>query len=288
MSDNLRGIVAMSLSMAFFTLGDGFVKVVGRDLPVSEIMALRGVFASATIGAVAVATGAFRQWRSLLTPLMAWRTLGEIGATVFFFLALMRLPFADAAAIGQITPLVVTAAAALFLAEPVGWRRWTATAVGFLGALWIIQPGAATFNPAAALVLVCVVAVTVRDLVTRRIGDTIPVVLITFAAAASVTLAGFAIAPFERWVVPDAGHLGKIAIAALMVLAGYICTILATRSGDISIVSPFRYTSILFAILGSVLVFGEPVEVETITGVVVVVGAGLYTLHRERVRMSAG
>ncbi len=284
MKDNIRAISAMTLSMFCFTLGDSFVKVVGRDLPVSQIMFLRGAFASLIILAVCIATSALSQWRQLLTPLMGWRTVGEIGATVFFFSGLMRLSFSDAAIIAQMTPIAVTAAAAIFLAEPVGWRRWSATAIGFLGVLLIIRPGTSTFNPAAIFVLLAVAAMVLRDLVTRRIGTALPIMLITAAASISVMLAGLALALFETWKVPTATHLAGLAAAASTVIGGYIFTILATRAGDMSVVAPFRYTSAVFGVAIGIFAFGDTIDTITVIGLTIVIAAGIYIFAREAKR----
>ncbi len=263
MKVNLRAILAMTLSMLCFTVGDAFVKVVGKDLPVTQIMFIRGFVASCLLLVAALTTGALADWRKLLTPLMAWRTVGEIGATVFFFSGLVRMSFSDAAAIGQVAPLAVTAGAALFLAEPVGWRRWTATIVGFLGVLLIIRPGTSAFNPAAILILLAIGSVALRDLVTRRIGATLPILLISAAAAGSVGIAGLVLSPLKSWQPPTAMHLLLLASAATTVIGGYIFTILATRSGDVSVTSPFRYTSAIFGIGIGVFAFGEHVDTPT-------------------------
>ena len=281
MKDNIRAILAMTLSMFCFTLGDAFVKVVGRDLPVSQIMFLRGAFASLMILGLCWQTGVLRQWRQLLTPLMGWRAIGEIGATLFFFAGLMRMPFSDAAIIAQMTPIAVTASAALFLAEPVGWRRWTATAIGFLGVLLIIRPGTSAFNPAAILVLGAVAAMVLRDLVTRRIGTALPVLLITAAASISVMFGGLALALFETWQPPTVSHLAGLAAAACTVIGGYVGTILATRSGDMSVVSPFRYTSAIFGVAIGTLAFGDTIDAITLIGLAIVIAAGIYTFARE-------
>jgi drug/metabolite transporter (DMT)-like permease len=284
MKANIHAILTMTLSMLCFTVGDTFVKVVGSDLPISQIMFLRGLFATLFIAGACIWTGAFRQWRTLLIPLMAWRTVGEIAATAFYFAGLMRMSFSDAVAIGQVTPLAVTAAAAIFLSEPIGWRSWTATAVGFLGVLLIIRPGTSAFNPAAILILGAVAGVVLRDLITRIIGTTIPITLITTAAAASITLAGLALAPFETWATPAPWHFGYLATAAACVLGGYVLTILSTRSGDISVVSPFRYTSAIFGVAIGVLIFRERIDTLTLIGLAIVIAAGIYTFAREAKR----
>ena len=284
MRENVRAILAMTASMLCFTAGDAFVKIVGRDLPVSQIMFVRGAFASCLVLGVCAWMGAFTQWRRLLTPLMAWRTVGEICATLFFFTGLMRLSFTDAAAIGQVAPLAVTAGAAVFLSEPVGWRRWTATAIGFVGVLLIIRPGTSAFNPAALLIVMAVAAVALRDLVTRQIGSTLPILLITAAAAVSVTLAGLLFSLVETWRVPTPTLLACLAAAATTVLGGYVFTILATRAGDVSVVSPFRYTSAVFGVGIGVLAFGEHPDGLTLLGLGIVIAAGMYTFMREAKR----
>jgi drug/metabolite transporter (DMT)-like permease len=286
MKDNLRAIAAMTVSMLCFTVGDAFVKVVGRDLPVGQIMFIRGAIASVLLAASAAYTGILIEWRTLLRRDMLARTAGEIGTTLFFFSALVRMSFSDAAAIGQIAPLVVTAGAALFLSEPVGWRRWTATLVGFIGVLLIVRPGTSAFNPAAILVLASVIAVAMRDLATRRIGATIPILLLSTAAAASATVAGIAMAPFENWRTPDVLQLAMLAAAAMTVIGGYVFTILATRTGDMSIVAPFRYTSALFGVGIGILAFGDVVDRMTYIGLIIVIAAGVYTFWREAKRRS--
>jgi drug/metabolite transporter (DMT)-like permease len=286
MKDNLRAIAAMTVSMLCFTVGDAFVKVVGRDLPVGQIMFIRGAIASVLLAASAAYTGILIEWRTLLRRDMLARTAGEIGTTLFFFSALVRMSFSDAAAIGQIAPLVVTAGAALFLSEPVGWRRWTATLVGFIGVLLIVRPGTSAFNPAAILVLASVIAVAMRDLATRRIGATIPILLLSTAAAASATVAGIAMAPFENWRTPDVLQLAMLAAAATTVIGGYVFTILATRTGDMSLVAPFRYTSALFGVGIGIFAFGDVVDRMTYIGLIIVIAAGVYTFWREAKRRS--
>jgi drug/metabolite transporter (DMT)-like permease len=272
--------------MLCFTVGDAFVKVVGRDLPVGQIMFIRGAIASVLLAASAAYTGILIEWRTLLRRDMLARTAGEIGTTLFFFSALVRMSFSDAAAIGQIAPLVVTAGAALFLSEPVGWRRWTATLVGFIGVLLIVRPGTSAFNPAAILVLASVIAVAMRDLATRRIGATIPILLLSTAAAASATVAGIAMAPFENWRTPDVLQLAMLAAAATTVIGGYVFTILATRTGDMSLVAPFRYTSALFGVGIGIFAFGDVVDRMTYIGLIIVIAAGVYTFWREAKRRS--
>jgi drug/metabolite transporter (DMT)-like permease len=248
-------------------------------------MFVRGLFASALIVTVASAVGALRHPTAALSRLMVWRTAAEVGATVFFFSALVRLPFADVNAVAQFTPLAVTAGAALFFGEPVGWRRWLAAIAGLIGVLIIIRPGTSAFDWAAVFVLGSVFFVTMRDLITRRMGHAVPALFITAMSAISVTVSGLLLLPFEAWRLPSPGHVLLLAGAAVTLLGGYYWIVIAMRTGEIAVVAPFRYAATMFAVLSGWIVFGELPDAMTTLGILIVLAAGLYTFHRERVRM---
>jgi drug/metabolite transporter (DMT)-like permease len=282
---NARGIAAMLGCMFCFVASDTIIKIVGRDLAVGQIMFMRGVFATLIMGTIVFATGTHRQIRSVISlPIVQLRTFAEAAATLLFFTGLMRLPFADAAAIGQVTPLAVTAGAALFLNEPVGWRRWLATLVGFVGVLIIIKPGTSAFNWAALFIVACVFFVVVRDLTTRLISNAAPAAVLVFLSVAAVTVAGIVMKPFEIWHAPTLGQVAGLALSAVGVSAGYYGAIIAMRSGEISVVSPFRYVVMLYAMFWSFFIFGEIPDRTTWLGVSIVIAAGLYTVYREHVR----
>jgi drug/metabolite transporter (DMT)-like permease len=202
---------------------------------------------------------------------------------VLFFIGLLQLSFADASALGQFLPLIVMAGAAIFLDEPVGWRRWSAATVGFIGVLLIIKPGTSAFQPASIYVLLSMLCVAVRDLVTRRMPASVPTVLIAAVAAVGVTVTGALVVPFEGWQSPRPLEIATLAVCGVSVLAGYILIIIASRSGDTALVAPFRYTYIAFAMLSSLFVFRETPDALSWLGIALIVGSGLYMLHRERV-----
>lgn len=284
-SDNLRGIIAMVAAMASFVAGDSIIKFVGRELPPGEMMFVRGLFASAFTLGFAYFTGALRRAYFVTTPPMLLRALGDAGATLFFFMALLRMPFAEVSAVSQFAPLAITAGAAVFLAEPVGWRRWVALIIGLTGVLIIIRPGGAAFDWAALFVMASVLCVAARDLLTRHIGLSLPALLLTLYSAVSVTIGGLVLMPFETWQVPSTNELALLIIAGTTVFAGSYFTVVAMRAGDMAVVSPFRYVAVLFAVVSGYFVFGELPDSLTFLGIAVVIGAGLYTLHRERVRI---
>jgi drug/metabolite transporter (DMT)-like permease len=283
-TDNPRAILAMIYSMAAFVAGDALIKTASRDLPLGEMLAIRGAAGVALMLAFIHASGAVHSVLHLLTRANIARSFSDVGATHFFFAGLFMMPFADAAAIGQFAPLAVTAAAALFFAEPVGWRRWLATVVGFIGVMIIIRPGTTAFNWGAVFIIASIACIVTRDLLTRVISLDLPVSVITLSTLVAVGLSGLVRGLFETWVWPAPGALVLVVCAAITNCIGYFGVVAAMRYGDISTVGPFRYTAIPFAVLLGWLVFGEVPDMVAFVGMAIVIAAGLYTLHRERVR----
>jgi drug/metabolite transporter (DMT)-like permease len=283
--ENAIGISAILACCFFFILNDTMVKAAGDTLPLGQLLFLRGVLATAIIGAFAFATGALRNIRAHLTPLVGWRTFGEVTATFLYLSALLHLPIANASTIAQAAPLVITAAGAILFREHVGWRRWTAVSVGFVGILLIVRPGTEGFNAYSLLVLASVFMVVLRDIVTRYIPATTPTLTIAFVTSASVMVASGGLAATEDWQPVGLGEAGLLAGSAVSVLLGFVLSIVAMRHGDVSLVAPFRYSFILYAIFLGWLVWGDVPDAITFVGIAVVVSAGIYTVWRERVRV---
>ena len=279
--DNLRGILAMLAAMALFILNDTLIKLTGAHLPVGQVIFLRGMMASALVLAWAGLSGALYNWRRLAQGAVLWRTVGEIGATLLYLSALMAMPIGNVTAILQVVPLAVTAASALFLAEAVGWRRWTAASLGFLGAIMIIRPGAEGFNWASLLALAAVAFIVLRDLSTRWVARETPSLAITAVAAVAVMLAGAGLGLSEDWIAVTGRDLALLATAAVCLIGGYLTVIVATRSGEVSAVAPFRYSIILWALIIGYLVWGDVPRAMTLIGIAIVVAAGVYTFERE-------
>lgn len=275
----------MTVSMAGFTLSDAITKFLFDFMNMGELMLVRGVIATALVAMLGWSRGAFDKPAALLHPLIALRVFGEAAATLTFFIGLAAMPLPNVSAIMQALPLAVTAGAAIVYAEPVGWRRWSAVGVGFLGVLLIVRPGTEGFSSASLWILACVFFCVVRDLATKRIPEEIPTLAVSTLTAAAVTAIGAVmILPLGGWRPIEPGHLGLIAIAAVLLLFGYQFIIMAMRRGDISFVAPFRYTALVWALFLGWLVFSVIPDTMTLTGSAIVVGSGLYMLWRERRR----
>ncbi|MGY6412142.1 MAG: DMT family transporter [Alkalilacustris sp.] len=288
MSDNTRGALLMMAAMAAFTVNDAFMKTLAGQMPLFQAIFLRGLATTAVFLVLAWRLGALRLPASGRDRrLMALRSLGEVGAAGCFLTALFNMPLANATAILQSLPLVITLAGAVFLREPVGPRRWSAIAIGFVGVLLIVRPGAEGFTGYSLLALASVGFVTLRDIVTRQMSAGLPSVTVALAASATVTVA-FGLASIfggggvwpGGWVMPTGTMLAVLAGAAVFVIAGYMLAVSVMRRGEIGFIAPFRYTSLLWALLLGWLVFGDWPEPLTLLGAGIVVATGSFTLWR--------
>ena len=284
-SANLRGAIFMCLAMAGFTVNDALVKSVTGVMNPGQIMLVRGVMTSVLVLLLARHFGAFRSLRLLLDPIVALRIVAEVVAAITYISALGEMPLANASAILQALPLAVTSGAALFLGEPVGWRRWLAILIGFVGVLIVLRPGPDGFSAASIAVAASVVAAAVRDLCTRRISPDVPSLFISATTAVIITLTGAVlVVPLGGWQPMSATSLLHLAAASLVLLVGYQCIVLAMRLGEIAIVAPLRYTSLIWSIGIGILFFSEKPDIWTMTGVGIIIVSGLYALARENKR----
>jgi drug/metabolite transporter (DMT)-like permease len=288
MSPNLRGILLMVAAMGAFAVEDTFIKLASDELPVGQILLLLGLSGIAIFGTLARRQGLAVIDRRALGGAMIMRNLGEMLGTFGFITAIALAPLTIATAIFQVTPLAVTLAAAVLLREQVGWRRWTAVIVGFAGVLVVIRPWGEAFEPAALFALLGVLGLSARDIATRRIGRDVHTLQIVTWAMVAVALIGailLGISGGAQW--PDAGEWGFLVGAGLVGAVAYWLLTEAMRSGEVSVVTPFRYSRLLFATLLGLLVFGEQLDLATVIGGAMVVGSGLYGFARERARQRA-
>ncbi len=282
-ADNLRAIGIMMLSMAAFTCNDAVMKAVTQTLPLYESMTLRGGIVVAIMLVIARAQGGLRLRvpRGDLLPL-AVRTLADLSSTVLYLVALQHMALANLSAIMQALPLAVTLAAAVFFHERLGWRRLSAIGIGLVGVLLILRPGTGAFDIWSALVVLAMLLIVARDIVTRLFSVHAGSSTIAFYAAISVMLTGAVLATGETWRTPTAGELALLLLSAGFLSVGYLTAVASMRVGEISVVAPFRYTSLVWAIMLGLVVFGDWPDMWTWAGSALVVGAGIYTILRER------
>jgi drug/metabolite transporter (DMT)-like permease len=206
-------------------------------------------------------------------------------AMVLFTTALIHMPLAELSAINLVSPLIITAAAVVFFHEEVGWRRWTAIAVGFLGTLLIIKPTPGAFNAWALLGVATAFAAVARDLITRLLDPRIPSIMISLLAAFGSTLIGPVMGLTEQWRPMALFDVGMLTISAAFLATGHMMVVMAFRGTvDVAAIAPFRYTLLLWAGICGYLAFGEVPDRFALLGSTLIVGSGLYALHREVVR----
>ncbi|MEX2519790.1 MAG: DMT family transporter [Paracoccaceae bacterium] len=281
--ENLRGAVYMVVAMAAFVINDTIMKSLSDEIPIFQAVLVRGIFASVLIGALACWRGVARV--SALAPAdrgyALLRALAEIGSTVCFLIALFNMPIANATAIMLSSPLLLTMIGALLLGERVGWRRWTAILIGFVGVLMIVKPGAEAFNDASLWAVGSVFFVCLRDIMTRKLSHATPSLVITLITAVAITAVGALVVAVEGWTPIDLEVVLSLLFSAVFVFFGYLFSVMTMRVGDMGFVSPFRYTNLIWALALGWLVFGDAPGVLTLFGAALVVATGVFTFYRE-------
>jgi len=284
-SENFYGAILMIVAMLAFVTNDALMKFVFQTISVEEGMFIRGSVAVPLLLLIAWARKSlfvqltWQDWRIVII-----RAFAELAATICFLNALAYMPLANVTAILQSLPLTVTMFAALFLGEAVGWRRWTAILIGFVGVLIIVRPGGEGFNAFTGLALLSVLFVTVRDAITRKLSRSVPSLFVALMAAIPVWLFGGIVTVNQGWVDVGGRELAFSIIAAVAITGGYLFAVMAMRRGDVSFVTPFRYTGMFWAIIYGYVIFGYLPDSATMGGTALVIGMGVYSFHRERIR----
>jgi drug/metabolite transporter (DMT)-like permease len=280
--NNLLAIATVIAAGFFLICGDAFLRGPSAELPLGQLVAGRSIVACACLALAAWWQGVLCWHRGLHSMAMAIRIVAEIGAALFFIAAILRMPFANAAAILQFIPLVTTVAAAWLFAERVGWQRWCAGAVGLLGVGLVLQPGTSGFTWWSLLAVAAMLCMSLRDLATTRIDRSVPTLLIGAVSAAGVAVSSLAMLPLAPWPLPSAQSAGLVAAGGVFVAAGFYCMVQAMRLGEVSAVAPFRYGTVLWALLIGIVVWDEVPNLLAVLGIVIVVAPGLAMLARER------
>lgn len=282
-SDNLRGALFMSLSMFSFTVNDTLMKAVTHTLPLYQTIAMRGVVAMLGMLLIAKLLGVLTFDISRADfKLIGIRSIADVVATIFFLTALQHMQLANLSAIIQVMPLAVTLGAAIWFKDPIGWRRMTAILVGFIGVLIIIKPGSEGFDGWSLMGLASVLAIVVRDLSVRPMSKQVPSIMVAFGAGGAVFVMGLIGSIIEGWQPVSLLQGAQVFGAGVLLTSGYLSAVIAMRVGDIGFVAPFRYSSLLWAILLGWLFFNNLPELHSLIGAAIVVATGIYTLLRER------
>lgn len=287
-ADNFRGITALLISQSLFITSDSFVKSVSEIVPATQIMGVRGVMAVTMAALVLFYTVDRSKWHFAFTPGVALRALLEAISAGLFILSLPHLTLAAITVIMQITPLTITLLSALVLHEHVGWRRWLAIVIGFIGVILVAQPGSEGFTYYSVSAVLVALIISVRDLLTRRLDPAIPTASITLSTTLSVCLLGFATMPLQEWQPLSLELLAMMFASAALVTLANIFIIRAFRGVDISVVSPFRYFGVVWGMLLGYLVWSDVPNLLAIAGTILIVASGLYTMHRETQRFRQG
>lgn len=282
MQGNVKGAALMVAAMAGFAVEDMLLKSAARDVPVGLILMIFGGLGTLFFAMLAKRRGDRLVTRDLLHPVVGVKAVTEICGRLFFTLSLALAPLSTVSALLQATPLVVVAGAALFFGERVGWRRWSAIAVGFVGVLIVLRPGV-DVSWGALAALAGMLGFALRDLATRAAPKSLSnMVLGVYGFLALVPTGAILLAVTGGAGVPPAAALGFIAVAAVVGTAAYYALMAAMRVGEVAVVTPFRYTRLVFALILAALVFGERPDALTLLGGAVIVGSGVYTLLRSR------
>jgi len=281
---NFKGILLMLIAMAGFTMEDLFMKKLSVNLSTGQILITLGFGSSLVFALMAKSKGYKLTAKIFWSKGMLIRQFAEGIAAIAFITSLTLIPLSTVAAVFQATPLVITMGAALFLGEAVGWRRWLAIIVGLIGVLIIIRPGLNSFDPNVGYVLIAVLFVTVRDLITRKLPMNVPSTIVSFQAFASLIIAGgiLIFLSDQKIVGLDKNQIYFVLGGIIFGVIRYYCIVASTRIGEAGVVTPFRYSRLLFAIIIGFLFFNERPDFLTLLGASIVIMTGIYTVLRER------
>ena len=283
MTDNLKACLLMVATMAGFSLEDLLIKQIAAQVPVGQIVLLLGIGGSLFFG-LAAASLRQRLWsRDLTSGPVLLRSGAEMVSTMAGVAGLVLIPLSLASSILQAAPLLVTMGAALFLREKVGWRRWSAVAVGLAGVLLILKPGGGSLSLGVLLSVIAVIGVATRDLATRAITGRISTLQLAFWGYGLSIPSGLVMLVIAQptLVWPSPGAWAMLAAAQALGITFYYTLTLALRIGEPSAVVPFRYSRLVFALALGVLVLDERIDGQMLAGLALVTGSGLYMLLRE-------
>jgi len=287
-SPEFQGVVYMLLCQLFFTANDAIVKAImvsfNNFAVLTEIVFLRGVMATIFIGLLLYITNEWNLKDLAANSKLQLRGLMEALTATFFFIGLYHMPMADVYTLLNLAPILITIAGALFLAEKVGWRRWTAVLLGFLGVIIVINPTNLQFGWYFIFPLISALFIAYRDTYTKKIKKDFNVMHATFLTSLAVTIF-FGVASLTTDYVSFSYYqFTLMAISAIFLIIGYFFSILTIRTTFMSTTSAFRYSTILWGMIFGYFYFNEIPSMNMIIGGIIIVCSGLFIMHREKVK----
>ncbi|MDB2675929.1 DMT family transporter [Amylibacter sp.] len=274
----------MITSMAFFAVEDSLIKFVTSTIPIGQILIMFGLGGGLIFLLVAHFKNEKIMLRDMLLLPMYVRALFEIIGRLFYVLAISLIPLSTATVIIQATPIVVVAGAAIIFGEKVGWRRWTAILLGLFGVIVIIQPTAESFSFLSILALIGMIGFAGRDLASRAAPENLSVFILGLHGFIALAFSGliYTIWDDANFVMIDIDTIGFMVGAVVFGVAAYSCLMKAMRTGEVSAVTPFRYTRLIFGVSLGVFFFNESLNYSTVLGTILIVISGLFILSRNK------
>ena len=283
LNSNIKGAVLMTGCMLTYVINDAFMKLLFSEIALFQAIFLRSLITVLPILVMTWITKvAIRNLSYLNKRLLLVRVSAEVCATIAFLLALKHMPLANVTAILQALPLAITMAAALFLSEPVGWRRWIAILLGFTGVLIIVRPGLEGFNIYSLSALAAIFFITVREIFTRKLTSKVPTITVALSTVIGIGMFSGIMMIGTEWQPVSASSWLLILGAGVSVLIATFLSVMAMQTGEISFVSTFRYTAMLGAIGVGILIFEDWPDQLTLVGTLIIVLTGIYSFHREQ------
>jgi drug/metabolite transporter (DMT)-like permease len=284
-SSNLRGIAAMVFATGSFVASDSFMKLVTEGMPPFEVLFLRGVAATLCCGPLLLVLGQWRALAGIANPIVLVRGGFETACVLCYIVALANMPIADVIAIGQTAPLLLILLVAVIWREPVGPLRIVLVALGFVGALLVAQPDASGISFTSVLAFATAVGIALRDVVSRIVPASIPVLIVTFSTILIVMAASaIMMVALEDPVMPTPRQALYLLGAGFFVTLGHFGIFLAYRLGAPEAVAPFFYSFAVWAVVSGLVVFGEMPNPVALAGIATIVASGLGIVLMDRRR----
>jgi drug/metabolite transporter (DMT)-like permease len=281
-SENARSAAIMTLAMAAFIANDAVMKLVAAGLPMVQALALRNTMVTVLFAGLAAMAGVLRHWRTLAEPLVWGRSVTDTVATLLYMPALPHVALTVAVTLNMATPLFMLPLAGIFLHERVGRHRTLAVLAGFAGVLLVLRPSDHHLSGWVLMSAASALFFAGRDVMTRRVPARVPNLLVAVVMTAALAVVTLAWTTWEGWAPMSGIQWAAVGMSSILIAIGYYLAIVALRVGEVSLTGAFRYTAVPWGAAWGYVLWGEVPDATAVGGAALILGAGLYALHRER------